>query len=203
MPNWVYNTLTVNGDKKQVEAFADLAKKPGLFTTEGESISELSFSNFVRPDVSIMDEYWGEQPRKATLVEALKFDSNHWYDWNIRNWGTKWDASEADVLSTSESEIVYSFSTAWAPPTPVFYAMVQQFPGLSFELRYTEEQGWGGELHGEGGTHWVVEEWDIPSTHKDSIDHKGWCDCEHMHDDQIEWAYEDCPRKKELSLAGN
>ena len=60
MPNWVYNTLTVNGDKKQVEAFADLAKKPGLFTTEGGSISELSFANFVRPDVSIMDEYWGD-----------------------------------------------------------------------------------------------------------------------------------------------
>lgn len=201
MPNWVNNTLTVNGDKYQVKAFAERAKQPGLFTTEGESISELSFANFVRPDASIMGEYFGSEPLLSPSQyswQTTMEESNHWYYWNTRNWGTKWDACEADVLSRSESEIVYSFSTAWAPPTPVFYAMVQQFPELSFELRYNEEQGWGGELHGDGGTHWVMEEWDIPSTHKDSIDRRGWCDCENGHEDYM---YDDCPKEKEMSNA--
>ena len=204
MPNWVYSTMTVSGEKEQVSKFTEQAEMPGLFTTEGQSISKLSFANFVRPDASIMDEYWGEEPRKASLEEAMRFESNHWYDWNIRNWGCKWDANDAYAdTNTDGTEAQYEYNTAWSPAIKVFYAMVQQFPELSFGLRYAEEQGWGGELRGEGGTHWIVDEWDIPSTHKERMEHFGYCQCEEMRPDEMEWAYKDCPKKKELSLAGN
>ena len=42
------------------------------------------------------------------------------------------------------TEAQYEYNTAWSPAIEVFYAMVRQFPELSLELRYAEEQGWGG-----------------------------------------------------------
>ena len=133
MPNWVYNTLKISGDKYQVEAFAERAKQPGLFTIDGEAISDLSFCNFVRPDASIMDEYWGTEPRAQAMSHAERATSNHWYDWNIRNWGCKWDASDVQADIT-DVQARYDYNTAWSPAIEVFYAMVEQFHDLSFEL---------------------------------------------------------------------
>ena len=199
MPNWVSNTMTVTGDEADVKAFADKAGQPALMTVDGESISRLSFANFVRPDASIMDEYWGEEPRKASLEEALKHESNHWYDWNVRNWGCKWDASVQDVDDTSldTGYVAYYFETPWGQPQEFFEAVVKQFPDLDFNLRFVEEQGWGGECGGSGGEFFEIEEWDIPETHEKTMEHIGYCKCEEMRPDEMEWAYDDCPKKKE------
>ena len=199
MPNWVSNTMTVTGDEADVKAFADKAGQPALMTVDGESISQLSFANFVRPDASIMDEYWGEEPRKASLEEALKHESNHWYDWNVRNWGCKWDASVQDVDDTSldTGYVAYYFETPWGQPQEFFEAVVKQFPDLDFNLRFVEEQGWGGECGGSGGEFFEIEEWDIPETHEKTMEHIGYCKCEEMRPDEMEWAYDDCPKKKE------
>ena len=156
--------MTVTGDEADVKAFADKAGQPALMTVDGEGISRLSFANFVRPDASIMDEYWGEEPRKASLEEALKHESNHWYDWNVRNWGCKWDASVQDVDDTSldTGYVAYVFETAWGQPQEFFEAVVKQFPHLDFTLDYEEEQGWGGEIYASKGVLDFHKKWDIP-----------------------------------------
>ncbi len=38
----------------------------------------------------------------------------NWYDWSIKNWGTKWNACDSYV-----DECYISFSTAWSLPEPV------------------------------------------------------------------------------------
>jgi len=162
MPNWVYNTMTVKGKKEEVQRFVNQAKQPGLISSEGEALSDLSFANFVRPDESIMGEYWGDEPKGRTIADAIKNEGNWWYDWNCRNWGVKWDASDVQVIDRDDNLVQYSFATPWDKPFPVFIEMSKQFPDLDFTLTYEEEQGWGGEIDAMGGTFWVQKEWDIP-----------------------------------------
>ena len=211
MPNWVDNTLVVTGDEQEVQRFAERASKKysrkyleftpdGMEWVDDEQDQPLSFWNFVRPDESILHEYWGDERKDLSLEERLQHKTNHWYDWNIRNWGCKWDAKVMDA-NIEGGCATYAFDTAWSPPQEFLQAIVKQFPDLDFNLRFVEEQGWGGELDGSGGQLFKVAEWDIPCTHKERMEYIGYCSCEEMRDDEVEWMYEDCPRKKELANA--
>ena len=147
-----------------------------------------------------MDEYWGKEPHKATLADALRHDTNHWYDWNVRNWGVKWDASDV-YFEDWGNELAYDFETPWGFPEQVMQAMAEQYPTLTFTIRFLEEQGWGGEALGMNGEFSITDEWDIPCTHEERMERIGYCHCEEMRDDEVEWMYDDCPKKKELADA--
>ena len=164
MPNWVYNTMTINGDKDDVAKFAKQASKPALFTSEGESTSEFSFANFIHPPQHALEsgEYWATNGFQGG--ETVGNTPNNWYNWNNKYWGTKWDACEPDVMSIDDTLVTYSFNTAWAPPMPVFEAMVRQFPRLGFFIRYEEEQGWGGSIEASGGAFGSHEQWEMAET---------------------------------------
>ena len=59
------------------------------------------------------------------------------YQWNIDNWGTKWDLESPDV-SISDTCISLSFSTAWSPPDAFVAALSRMFPCLAFRLAFEE-----------------------------------------------------------------
>jgi len=211
MPNWVDNALTIQGTDEEMARFAEQASRtytakytdfsngePSMREEQVEA--EFSFWNFVRPDDSILEEYWGQSPRHTDLATAMRHEGNHWYDWNIKNWGCKWDASEPH-LEESVGELRYWFNTPWGPPVEALEAMNKQYPTLVLTMRSLEEQGWGVEYIADQDGVRVIEEWDTPDTHEDSMKHKGWCNCEEMGDDEMEWMYEDCPKKKELANA--
>ena len=46
-----------------------------------------------------------------------------WYEWQTRNWGTKWNAYEGSYEVNSPTVISLQFDTAWAPPLGVFSAL--------------------------------------------------------------------------------
>jgi len=196
MPNWVFNTLAITGNSEELARFKAQASQPyesrhprmeqDLTTGNWEFVpgshiveGELLFWNFVKPDD--LDKY---------------FEGETWYDWNVQNWGCKWEA-RSELEDQSDGELIYSFDTAWSPAEPVFHEMVRQFPTLSFTLNYQEEQGWGGEIIGEEGRIVQDESWDIPETHAERMLRYGYCYCEEMRDDEIEYMFDDCPRKKE------
>ena len=199
MPNWVFNTVTISGDKHALNSFMERAEQP--YEMWGETRSEkLSFWNFVRPEDSILDEYFGNEREGLSLGERLHHNTNHWYDWNIRNWGCKWDASDVYVQDHIDDDTVryLEFNSPWGPPIEAFRAMAGLYPELTFEFHYAEEQGWGGVLEGRQGGLFVMKEWDIPDSHEERMDAMGWCYCEEMRDDELEDTYDDCPRKMEL-----
>ena len=72
--------------------------------------------------------------------------SQPWYDWNISNWGTKWNAINSHLERMGEDVAIYNFDTAWSPPMPVIDKLRKLFPTMGFFYRYEEEQGWGGEV---------------------------------------------------------
>ena len=57
-----------------------------------------------------------------------------WYDWRIENWGTKWNA--VDAQSTDDGFI---FETAWSAPLPVIKKLSENFPSIEFNLTWADE----------------------------------------------------------------
>ena len=182
--------------------------------------SDLSFWNFIAPTEEELPYYFGNKVKEedkedpdATpeerMAKALTFSGSGWYDWNVREWGTKWDANDAE-LDTDLSEldgnlnnsISYRFSTAWSIPEPVFTAMVQQHPTLDFEFSSEEEQGWGAEFcssddEGDGVRSLILtKEWAIPESHADYVerDNEDGCVCS-WQDDEEDF-FDDCPRSE-------
>lgn len=231
MPNWVFTSMTVLGKEEDLIKFRDKAGKSYQTYHKGERIEKedgtwsydpdvvveklheapISFMNFVTPEN--IEAYYGAsdyEPEgyetmslEEKMAHAMKFSSDGWYDWNVREWGTKWDACNPEMTDNEPStlSIGYRFDTAWSPAEGAFRKMVEQHPELGFEFYNEEEQGWGVEFVGENGELSMTKEWDIPDSHKDYEDLGQDCrGCENYSDsgDQDD-LYGDCPDNKEAT----
>jgi len=197
MPNWVSNIVRIEGEQDKVQALVKQVSQP--YTTNfpehkydevaqswvkvpNEQKQEVCFSfwNIVSP--TDLDAYYNEEERRAPIdasasevMETIRknfAESNNWYNWNVRNWGTKWDSVEPKVLDEGDGFVVYQFETAWAPPTAAFIALSAQHPDLKIRVIFMEEFGWGGEGEFIGGQETILHEWDdwdsMPDHIKDS-----------------------------------
>jgi len=216
MPNWVYNQLTVSGYKDDVLEMKRQVSRPFVQKQADYTKTEVSFVNveinipfsfwnIIRPTDDIMDEYNGLQPKvKSDLsvtdpnwkedMLAKSQISNHWYDWNIRNWGCKWDVSDIEVIYESDDSITYRFSTAWSPPIDAIYKLSEQYSELLFEIDFEEEQGWGGTQSIRDGQVLLETYYDIPDSHEDYEERGKDCICEWQ--DTENW-FKDCPADPE------
>jgi hypothetical protein len=131
MPNWCYNTLTIQGPKDQVDYIKEKLNRP--FTvlhdrwnmeTQEMEITETTYSapvfafwNIHSPleDGITMEEYVKQPARLgidtnspdwfAKEVEFAK-TQHDWYNWNTSNWGTKWDVAVSDDDKYPETELL-------------------------------------------------------------------------------------------------
>jgi hypothetical protein len=83
----------------------------------------------------------GMKEGRMALDNIKKYGCPTWYDWNCKNWGTKWNFRDVTVSRPDfhEGELGYTFSTAWSPPLPVIAKMSEMFPDLEFTIEYREE----------------------------------------------------------------
>lgn len=88
MPNWSYNNLKINGSKKRLKEFYDFNKSELKDTV-------LCFYKSVPMPKNV---YRGI----VTFGERNNHGEN-WYDWNCKNFGTKWNARDARF----EEKIIY------------------------------------------------------------------------------------------------
>ena len=177
MPNWVYNTLTIQGPKDQVDFIKD--KLNTSYTRHYEDYWDsdtrttiakdivfsnpvFSFWNIIAP--TDLSAYVRQTDHTLSIAEQLKFEGNDWYSWNVRNWGTKWDVAVQDDDKYTETELVqhmsndedqwlvYRFNTAWSPPMPAMINLSKLVAKCVITLSYEEETGWGGEAEFLRGT---------------------------------------------------
>lgn len=165
MPNWVFNTLTIEGTptsakklKKQMnQPFVDYITPIG--DLEYNNVKEVKYSKPIfafRNIIAPTDlEAYKEQPWDDT--PERKANPNSWYNWNITNWGTKWDVAVSDEEKWPDTELleegkngenyvlVYKFNTAWGVAEEALVKLSSQYPDLLFTLSFEEETGWGGE----------------------------------------------------------
>jgi hypothetical protein len=135
MPNWVYNTLTIQGPKSEVDMIKEKLNQPftvmhdswNMKTKEMEitesiySAPVFAFWNIHSPleDGITMEEYV-KQPNRlggdmkdpdwfAKEIAHAKTQKD-WYNWNTSNWGTKWDVAVVDGNEYSDTEILEEIS---------------------------------------------------------------------------------------------
>ena len=74
---------------------------------------------------------------RMALDNILNYGVVDWYDWSIRNWGTKWNARETVI-----EDNVILFDTAWSPVPELMRKLSSMFPENLFEYDFSEEQIW-------------------------------------------------------------
>lgn len=57
-----------------------------------------------------------------------------WYDWSIKNWGTKWNVCEFEHDDTT-----MIFETAWSCPGPILEELSKKYPKETIEVKYADE----------------------------------------------------------------
>jgi hypothetical protein len=147
MPNWCQNYLVITGPAEQLNK---LKKRAILWEVKDKKrikLSDFSLKRLV-PTPRALLEYEapnrgqaGQTPAEIAdtsrrLIEQYGYDD--WYHWNVHNWGTKWDV-EAELNETDDgTALYYNFDSAWCPPIAGLAKISQDYPELTFELRYEE-----------------------------------------------------------------
>lgn len=133
MPNWCTNTLTVS-DSRVLES---------VLNSEGA----VDFSIVVPPPSNIETGNCSGKHDEGVVC---------WYEWNLANWGTKWNAGDA-----YGSGSVVCFDTAWSPPVEWFEQLVYLYPDTPLSLEWEEPgMGFAGTATNENGQ-LVVSEYEM------------------------------------------
>jgi hypothetical protein len=202
MPNWVYNGLTIEGNPDEVTKLVTQMNKPFVHSIKpnGDLAYQVEQRKYVNPifafhniynykDAGITNDVYHAQPPRATdFAEAMKFNTDDWYNFNVREWGTKWDVAvvegdehpdtymEGPTANGENLVVYYNFETAWSRPMPALQKLSAQYPTLLFTLSYEEETGWGGELEILRGEVISESEYDTKCRDCDATDQMDYCE---------------------------
>lgn len=134
MPNWCSNHITVRGtNSAEIQRLAKALGEGGLCNAVIPTPPELT---------DTMAGSYGDTDKQAALeareqANLEKFGYKNWYDFQVANWGTKWDVDCSDV-EIDDDGLGFSggFESAWAPPIRIAEALVEQ--GFEVTLYYYE-----------------------------------------------------------------
>ena len=170
MPNWCENTVNVFGKSDELKKMIELMETENSRFDFGAVLPMPESLNVIISGGKKIDgEYitlWRklEDGTEVAITEEEQsklldeYGATNWYDWNIQNWGTKWNSGDVSVDEEYE-HINYVFDTAWSPPIPVMDELSRRFPSLTFVLRYEEPgMAFWGELEWHEGEMVAVKE---------------------------------------------
>lgn len=177
MPNWVMNSLLIEAEPAVIAQIKAQVSAPFQTQHLDWQTNEVKVQMVEQPFA-----FWNII--KPTNLEAYhdKPDTkqdhpDHWYQWNMRNWGVKWDAANGEEHDTeSEKELLYNFDTPWGVAEDVFLELSRQYPTARLELEYEEETGWGGRIVFDNGTRLVEEEYNEKCRDCNALNTLDYCD---------------------------
>jgi hypothetical protein len=182
MPNWCMNELEATGTKSEMDKFRKQLKKflentadgdvgPGLtgFFPTPKELSDTPKGSFGS------DTEKQQDMERRNAANLAKYGHKDWYEWNIANWGSKWGDCDGSLNEDDDVSVVYSFGTAWSPAEGLIARVSEQFPNLSFILKYNEPgmcfygvtAFYAGDVVFEGGG-------EFPSNAELGISENGW-----------------------------
>jgi hypothetical protein len=125
MPNWCENKLIIRANNI-VEIYNDL--------TDDGKLEHFDFSRVIpTPDTDAYNNVFEKSQ------EEIRDDPTFWYDWNVNNWGTKWNASDSYFTTHHElNTLEIDFMTAWSPAEPIAHALAEKYPNAIIMLGYEE-----------------------------------------------------------------
>ena len=127
MPNWCNNSITIRGPRNKIaDIWTQANIKDGLLAALVPQPEDMFHGNL------------GETERAECAEKGIP----NWYDWNVSNWGTKWDVGleglEFTELADGEAEISGWFDSAWSPPIDAFSTFSLANEDCSVENFYHE-----------------------------------------------------------------
>ena len=150
MPNWCNNGITLrHADPAMIERAAK-ALQEGTFLQE--------FIPCPKELTETVAQFGTNDHEKANRE---KYGYGSWYDFNIANWGTKWDVSSDNVEIVDANTVTAGFDSAWSPPTTAYERLmelgfeVEAFyyePGMQFVGKWEDGIDEYYELGGEDST---------------------------------------------------
>ena len=212
MPNWVFNGLTVEGNPDSITKMKDQLNQPftrvhDTWDTTTQSYIKkntlysspiFAFWNIIKP--TDMEAYDKQTDSSIPFGEQIKFKTDDWYSFNVREWGTKWDVAvssddkypdtymEGPIANGENKAVYYNFNTAWSRPMGALSKLSAQYPTLLFTLSYEEETGWGGECEFLRGEVISESEYDNMCRDCDATDTLEYCeDCEEQLCSNCNW----------------
>jgi hypothetical protein len=129
MPNWCSNGITLR--------HAD----PAMIDRAMNSKSILmEFLPTPQELVDTVSGWMGEDKQAAHEAQQAanieKYGFKDWYDWNVANWGTKWDFEFENKERQDANTLTAAFESAWAPPTSAYEKLMEL--GFEIEAMYYE-----------------------------------------------------------------
>ena len=131
MPNWVYNTLTIQGPKSEIDFIKDKLNQPYKVLHDSwnmkTNVMEVSESIYSAPvfafwnihspleDGITMEEYVKQPTRLGISTDSPDWFAKEvahaktqtdWYNWNTSKWGTKWDVAVSDGDEYPDTELL-------------------------------------------------------------------------------------------------
>ena len=173
MPNHTANNLTVHGPAADVLRFVAQAKSEdreldfNRLVPMPEDLRGTSSPARIQTQEEI-DKTWADWREKTNKGELGSFEKERpfglgitqakydelmakygcadWYEWAIRNWGTKWnayDVTEWGIVSQDKGELSASiyYETAWSPVTQLLLTVSRDYPTLEFYHEFADEGG--------------------------------------------------------------
>lgn len=163
MPNWTSNILTIEGAHDVLVALQSKLgqPRPALHTTDDceEFVSEWQSCGWCEPRQDSL--FWNIiSPEEDAYPTYISDPGPHgWYEWNRRNWGTKWDVKPSVFLD--RDLLTYEFDTAWSPPEQAIFRLSEQNPDLYIQLQWRDEENDGAVWEFKNGELTVKSAWTV------------------------------------------
>ncbi len=131
MPNWVYNTIEVQGEAADVTAFLEAIKRPqdaidfesfipmpellknvgrGRRTIAGKDVRNWYIVNHKDIRQETDDDVRLFTPEEEAALKEIGYPD--WYDWSVHHWGTKWNAFRSSLSQGDSGSVEVHFETA-------------------------------------------------------------------------------------------
>tara|TARA_B100001996_G_scaffold399_1_gene401 strand:+ start:1438 stop:1950 length:513 start_codon:yes stop_codon:yes gene_type:complete len=161
MPNWCSNRVTFSCQDSE-EALEQLKEIKELFLSDNIfqkilpppdwknlplSEEDLEYLGRKRGEVGelpVEKQYFhpnGNPIENKTLVfESTGVHDDRWYNWQVENWGTKWDVHRDHIEWGDDDEdyCVIHFDTAWSPPEEIAAELKEKYDRVSIQWFYDE-----------------------------------------------------------------
>jgi hypothetical protein len=127
----------------------------------------------------------------TAITNLTNYGAKDWYDWSIREWGTKWNSYDCEVDSDSGR---ICLSTAWSCPEPIVCKLAEMYPKVHFKWEYADEDtgcNTGLYVHDDSGLTATFHDNCSSDAYQAYINCWGGSDCLYE-DDDGKWQRYDC-----------